>query len=555
MTYHMSRVAHWVQNESVNHYPTNIERQLRYPPFAEFAVAQLQALSGGDRLANMVQFAAFVGCIVAASQIAARLGAGRVGQWLAAVLVATIPMAVVQSSGTQNDLVVAYWIACTAAFVLTDTLCGQPLGWFLIGASLGLALLTKFTAYIYAVPIVSWYLARTLRDGRGWRRILLTGVAVGTIAVVLNAGHYVRTIDMLHRAGWQLESPDSRVTQGPSDTSAEAIETVRGEGLESTPPAGAWDGRLRVQIPVRYVNQVWDPQALLSNVTRNAGLHLVTPSEGINRSIEQAILALHRSIGTDVNDPGTTYPPNRYLGLHFSTHEDDAGNLVHFLLVLLVPVLLVFSRSPQRRGLWEYGGLLAACAVLFCAVLKWQPWHSRLHVALFVLVAPLVAVLLAERIGEWGIGVLSLLLVVSVLPWLLWNVPRPILGDQSVFSVDRVSQYFTNRPNLKTSYQEAASMVRARRCTSVAFVSGGNDWEYPLWILLRSRGSADSMEIRHVHVRNTSQFLSPGELESFQPCAIISLTGTPETLDYRGVRFSWAQAGDGVSIYFEDEPQ
>ena len=38
MTYHLSRVAHWVQNHSLEHYPTHILRQLSYCPFAEYVI-------------------------------------------------------------------------------------------------------------------------------------------------------------------------------------------------------------------------------------------------------------------------------------------------------------------------------------------------------------------------------------------------------------------------------------------------------------------------------------------------------------------------------------
>jgi amino acid transporter len=34
MTYHMSRVVHWIQNQSVAHYPTYDSAQLVHPPFA-----------------------------------------------------------------------------------------------------------------------------------------------------------------------------------------------------------------------------------------------------------------------------------------------------------------------------------------------------------------------------------------------------------------------------------------------------------------------------------------------------------------------------------------
>jgi len=85
MTYHMSRVAHWAHQGSVAPYPTHIVRQITAPPLAEFAILQLQLLSGGDRLANLVQFFALCGCVLNVSLIAARLRAGPRGQILAAV--------------------------------------------------------------------------------------------------------------------------------------------------------------------------------------------------------------------------------------------------------------------------------------------------------------------------------------------------------------------------------------------------------------------------------------------------------------------------------------
>lgn len=118
MTYHMSRVAHWIQNHSVAHYPTYNLPQLFHPPFAEFAIMHLQILSGSDRFANFVQWFSMIGSIIGVSLIAKELNADLRGQVLAAVFCATIPMGILQASSTQNDYVVAFWLVCLAYFVL-----------------------------------------------------------------------------------------------------------------------------------------------------------------------------------------------------------------------------------------------------------------------------------------------------------------------------------------------------------------------------------------------------------------------------------------------------
>ena len=108
--YHLPRVMHWIQNGSVAFYPTAVSRQLNLGPWAEYAIAQFLILGGGDAWANLVQWFAFGGSAVGVSLIARELGAGPRGQLYAAVFAATIPMAVLQASTAQNDLVEAFWV-------------------------------------------------------------------------------------------------------------------------------------------------------------------------------------------------------------------------------------------------------------------------------------------------------------------------------------------------------------------------------------------------------------------------------------------------------------
>ncbi len=157
LSYHMSRVAHWAQDRSVGIYVTGIERQNMMGAFAEYVVLHTYVLQGGDLFVNLVDWSAYLGCILAVAFIAGRLGTGKRGQLVAAAFAASVPMAIAQASSTMTDIVVAFWTLCVIAEIVAalafrkDDLADLALP----GGRYRLAILTKSTAFASSCPSCS----------------------------------------------------------------------------------------------------------------------------------------------------------------------------------------------------------------------------------------------------------------------------------------------------------------------------------------------------------------------------------------------------------------
>ncbi len=491
MTYHMSRVAHWQQQASVANYPTHILRQLHQAPWSEFAILNLQILTGGDQLANFVQWTSMLGAILGTSLIARQLGGEVPAQLLAAIFAATLPIGVLESSSTQTDYVLAFWLVCFVAFALRFILDPQkPLGraeTLGMGASLGLAVLTKATGYLFVAPFLLWVGAALLRSlGRGaWQPLL----AVLLVALALNSGYFARNI---------------RTYGSPL-----------GPGREDPPGA-------------IYLNGLFTPSAFVSNLVRNLALQVVTPSREVNAAIDRVVRGVHRQLGANVSDPRTTWQqiPNQafYVPI-LGFDEDSTGNPLHLLLLMAALVVAVAaSRGRSSRPLLAYGAATVAAALLFALMLRWQPWNSRLQLPLFVLGAPFVAVALGKLPRGWP-PALGVILVVTAIPWVLWSNSRPLVGEHSVLFVSRATQYFRNSPTLEEGYVGAARTIAETGCGNVGLLADWNDWEYPLWVVLREQG-ATGVRIEHVQVDNVSGALPRAP---FEPCAIVALPDVDRT--------------------------
>lgn len=480
LTYHMSRVAHWIQNGSVDFYPTAVTRQLYQHPLAEYGILHLQLLAGGDQFANLVQLAAYALGMVSASLITRELGGARRAQIVSAVLFGTLPMAILQATSTSTDLVIALWVMLFAWFCLRAVRGG--LTWqiaFGAGLALGLALAAKGTAYIFVMPFALWLaVAAILRHSV---RALGYGLMIMGVALIFPLAHLARNM------------------------------------ADSGSPLGS-DGPL-------YANQIMGLDVLISNLSRNLALELTPPEPfdsllGVSATFNQGLGALHEWLGLDINDQRITWedgimrPP--------PVHEAHMGATLFVLLGGLALVVYgVRWRQLAARTLTIYVLLTLLTFVLFSLALRYMPWHARLHLPILALGVPFVALVLTGGLPRRVCAALLALVVVAALPPLLANDSRPLLGARSVLVVDRWTQLFVNGPQSQAGF--TAALDALGDCEDVGLLFTPGSPEYPLWAgaALRER------TIRFTHLTGANADLTP--------CAIIAdvaLQSVPDVPGY-----------------------
>jgi 4-amino-4-deoxy-L-arabinose transferase-like glycosyltransferase len=456
MTYHLPRVMHWLQDQSVAHYYTPISRQLYQPPFAEYAIAHIVSLTRTDRLAFLVQWLALIGDAIAVSVIARRLGAGRLGQLLAATIFVTAPMAILQGSSTQNDLVVSFWILVAVVSVLDS---GRD-RWFrclLAGGAVGLALLTKGTAWILLAPFIVWLAVDMVRR---YRRAALAPLAAAALVVVcLNAPHAYRNID-------SFGNPFGNEQK-------------------------------------EYLNDEFGLGVLASNASRSVAL------EVSGSAAEGGVRRLHDLMGLNVDDPKTTWPETRFKP-EFNLLEDSAPNP---LQILLMAVAILTGAWIRDRRLAGYLLAVGAGFVLFSAILRWQPWHSRLLLPLIALMAAWVAAVLPKTERRW-FALVAFGLIAAGIATALFNESRPLIGRDSVLTTGRLGESFSrSRPDIRNSSLSAVEQLEDCKRVSIE-LTGDFSNEYQMWALLRAGvfGNTELVVVRKAGARPCSAVVEPSRV-------------------------------------------
>jgi hypothetical protein len=515
MVYHLSRVDHWIQNQTVGFYPTHIIRQLYNPPGAEYAILHFQVLGGDERWSHAAQWLSMFGSILGVSEIARLLGASSAGQLFSAAFAATLPMGILQAPGTQNDYVTTLWLVCMTESALAPPSRARS---FQTGASLGLAILSKGTALIFAGPLL---LSMPHLTTGSWGMRLRRAVPIALTALMLNLPHWTRNLDT-------FGTPLGPAKLGSAD--------ARNDQL---------------------TNEAISPEILLSNVVRNLGLHVGTTSTRVNRALTSAVVRGHAWLGLSVTDQRSTRldPKTQYEIVGKPNDPDRTGNPLHLVLILLTICRIAISKTLRRRPyLARFGAGLGAAFLLFCLLLKWQPWNSRLHLPLFVLASPLVGL-------TWGtvpgmMWVTTILLAAGAIPSLLRNKLAPLVGRHTIFDTPSLDQMFYSfsghSSSTERAYVAAAQVIDRHDCSHVGLILGWDDWEHPLWRLI-PEPMHRSRQIEHVAVANRSAALAKSHPE-VTPCAIlVGHVSVDSPIRLGGHSYSPSHKEDDLSVYLIDD--
>lgn len=527
LEYHMSRVMHWAQDQSLAHYPTQFEPQLNNPIWSEEAILHIRLLWGDDTLAELVQWFAMIACMLGVSLLAGLLGAGRRGQVAAALFSASIPMAILQATSTQNDYAAAMWLAALLVFTLTLTRGNadrkgesgvQPdpfpkkIPWpdaACLAGALGLGLLTKATFYPIALPVVAW-LAWLLIRRFGLAGLFRVGLVIVGIALVLNLGYWARN--------WvTFASPF-----GPKALVSNTIS----------------------------VNLA--PGGVAAAVTRNVVMNFVTPSSAINAKLQSALVKIFGRY-----DPGLA-------GFHINwgwNHEDRAGSPLHLLLVPLSLLALVIYRDKGRRRLWGYAAVSLLVFVALSALLRIDETGVRYQLPFFVSWAPVFGLALevvashpsrdtqTARQPNHLPQAVMLALLVLMLPWTLYNRTRSLIafqdthdpftipcswglgcGVRSVLVEPPATLLFTNFTPYRDSYLQMARVIKASGCKAVGLDIDSHDPEYLQWWILDAPQSGVRIETIAPYPE-LARYVDP----AFHPCAIICTTCSLKKTSYHGL--------------------
>lgn len=495
MTYHLGRVVHWLQNHSVDHYPTHVARQLYSSPWAEFAILHLQLLTGSDTMTNLVQWFAMLGSIVGVTLIAEELQGNGRAQLLAAVTCATIPMGILQSSSPQNDYVLAFWMVCFIYFSQRAHAKPRLVAQLLMAGSLGLAILTKGTAYPLAFPLVVWSSWRSAKHGSSAiiRQITLMAIVI----LALNAGHYMRNYRLF---GNPISTADDRL----------ANETLKLENVAV-------------------------------NAGRNLAMQFATPSASVNETLVAAVKRLYGPFSIEINNPLNTMGSFTLRPLT-QLHEDFAINPLHALLILVSLLVLTGKRAlGPNPALSSYAMAITGSYLLYCFLLKWQPFGSRLLLPLFVAWSPAIALTITEAFSRKVVNALQALLVLASLPWLFFNTSRPLVTipavvmnrlapgitvNHSILTTAREEQYYANKPHFRQVFKEIAKEIGDSKCTQVGLEVGKDFWEYPLWKEVEKNANSDVI-FEHIHVANPS-----GNIPSYEISLCLTVQAGTDNLPH-----------------------
>jgi len=503
MAYHMPRIVHWIQNESLTHYRTPIYPQLNSPPFAEIVILNINLLVGNDYLSNTVQLFYLLITSVTITLLAKELGLNKFGQILSAFILICIPEVILLGSSTHTELVLSFFMVSSIYFLLITIKHQTLISFLLLGCSLGLAATTKSTAYISLTPFLLVWMIYQLYQIISHKVQLkwLSYLVMLLSFVAINLGHYSRNYEL------------------------------------TSSVFGADEDIYNI-----YVNEEHSIKMLISNVSKNLSNQFGIPK--VAPIAYRATEYIHEKIRIDLNNPKIT---SHYTIDPLATHENNGANTYHIVLIFLSCIWLLANIKKQNKFLIVYWLAIIMSFLLFCYYLKWQPW-VKLHVPFFIFYTVVLAhfIVVISKVRALFFIIISGFVVHATLI-LLFNWSRPLITfppftSEIKITDTRYEKYFSRFLRYHHDYKVVKDEIATQRFKNIGLLFGNYDMEYQLFLEIYRE------DIKSIHL-NTCSLSESITVEGEIDC-IVS-TKNEDLIDYKGEKFyNVTKENDGYLYLF-----
>lgn len=498
MTYHLARIAYWRQYQSVAHYATNIVRQVTSPVLAEFVNLHVYVImDGNDVFMQILQCLSYITNSVFVYGISRKLGVKSKLCFLAAMLFMTMPIAFGEGLTTQVDHYAAMWLFFYV-YILLDYLdinqrfqndSATVISTLCLSLSIGFGYLAKPSVMFAFLFFAVWLLAVSIKrkDDAGLVfKLILCSVCM--LAILL------------------------------------APELVRNY---NTFQAFSDPGTGKRQLIGRK-----NPRYVFVNFVKNLIWNLPNIYTKGTEKMERFVYRLSDFLKVDLNDAGISEDGREFaMRAAQDYNHDTAINPIVAALFIMALLFIIYKiltkRGKKTNSIARCYSLVASGSFLiFCALLRWEPFVTRYMIAYLGLLCPMIV----WQIQDWldllkrkelyfaFLGIITFVSGVEYLGILKYHKDIAQYGGQNQ---DRAYGYFYWQPDEKYSvYQEVKKYIKESDYQEIGIITGGDSYDYPLFKMLES----DVERIEHVNVSNATKAY---EDMSFIPDCIVLVDKAP----------------------------
>ncbi len=449
---HMSRVGYWLQRGAFFPWPSPRVWQITYPVNMQLQMFWTVLFLRVDRIVEIVQWLGALAALVAVFGLARLLGAARPQALFAALVWATFPEIILESSTTQNDLVAGTLFAAMLYFLVLGISRGNKEMLALSGLALGLGLGTKQTLFFLMPGLALTLVLIWVFSGRGVFRGFFYWSAC-TLAAFALLSVYMFIVNQVN-----FGSPMGPETAVDAQTGGQTSQLLVENAAFNT---------------FRLAYQMVDPTGLPDPLTgygfKLKGLIVDRITRALHFPVEAPIAVAigHQFVLRErylLNEDAAWYGPlfaalvlpELFYHLVKGIKRKDALRIVIFLLVMTFLVV----DATFRPG--------------------WDPFQGRYFIPVVTVSASLIAFLV--RPGRWAAAlrwaIVAAALVIATETFLMGS-GKPLSGENSVWTTSRLDQ-----ETIQSFYmRQPAHMVEANvpADATLGLLTYGTFLEYPFF--------------------------------------------------------------------------